>query len=101
MTVKVKNHHYNVKFLKGYGHSIKVKNAKIILTNNSDPFSKPEKEEWYADNMPYEKIVLSGKGYISTEARFAFSKQQKCNFTEFIWKTNNVSKSCKRVTDCN
>ena len=69
--------HYNVKFLKGYGHSIKVKDSKIILTNNSDPFLKPEIESWYADNMPYEKIVLSGKGYISTEALSLLSQNNR------------------------
>jgi hypothetical protein len=28
-----------------------------------DPFSEPTQEEWFVKNMPYEKIVLSGKGY--------------------------------------
>ena len=65
MTLKNQKNHYSIKFLKGYGFSIKVKDSKIILTNNFDPFSEPEKEEWYINNMPYEKIVLSGKGYIS------------------------------------
>jgi len=52
--------HYNVKFLKGYGFSISVKDSKIILKNCYNPFEKPEVEEWFAKNMPYEKIVLSG-----------------------------------------
>lgn len=69
--------HYNVKFLKGYGFSIKVKNSKIILTNKYDPFSKSEKEEWYASSMPYEKIVVSGKGYISTEALYLLSEKNR------------------------
>ena len=33
MTLKGKTNHYNVKFLKGYGFSIKVKDSKIILKN--------------------------------------------------------------------
>jgi len=68
--VALKNHknHYNVKFLKGYGHSISVKDSKIILKDNHDPFSEPIIESWYVKNMPYEKIVLQGKGFISTEA---------------------------------
>lgn len=77
MTLKGKQNHYNVKFLKGYGFSIKVKDSKIVLTNNSDPFSKPEKEEWYVDSMPYKKIVLSGKGYISTEALGLLSQNNR------------------------
>ena len=63
-----KRNHYNVKFLKGYGFSINVKDSKIILTDNHDPFSKPQTESWHVNKMPYEKIVCSGKGYISTEA---------------------------------
>lgn len=69
MTLKGKNNHYNVKFLKGYGHSVSLKDNKIILKNGLNPFSdKRDQEEWFITNLPYEKIVLSGKGYISTEA---------------------------------
>lgn len=69
MTLKGKKNHYNVKFLKGYGFSVSLKDSKLILKNGLNPFSKTqEKEEWFITNLPYEKIVLSGKGYISTEA---------------------------------
>lgn len=69
MTLQGKTNHYNVKFLKGYGHSVSLKNNKIILKNGLNPFSdKQDQEEWFITNLPYEKIVLSGKGYISTEA---------------------------------
>ena len=61
MTLKEKRNHYNVKFLKGYGHSISVKDSKIILKDCHDPFSPPFIEEWFPNRMPYEKIVLSGK----------------------------------------
>ncbi len=54
MTIQKRNH-YNVKFLKEYGFSIKVKDSKIILTNNYNPFSKPETESRYVNTMPYEK----------------------------------------------
>ena len=77
MTTKGQKNHYNVKFLKGYGHSISVKNSKIILKDCHDPFSEPEKEEWFVKNMPYEKIVLSGKGYISTEAMSVLSSHNR------------------------
>ncbi len=72
-----KRNHYNVKFLKGYGFSIKVKDSKIILTNNYDPFTKSETESWYVNRMPYEKIVCSGKGYISTEALSLLSENNR------------------------
>lgn len=77
MTLKGKQNHYNVKFLKGYGFSIKVKDSKIILKNCSDPFKEPEIEEWFVNNMPYEKIVMSGKGYISTEALSLLSQHHR------------------------
>jgi len=77
MTLKDQKNHYNIKFLKCYGHSISVKNSKIILKSNHDPFSKTEKEEWFVKNMPYEKIVLSGKGYISTEALSLLSENNR------------------------
>ena len=37
-------------------------------SGSDDPFTEPEQEVWFVKNMLYEKIVLSGKGYISTEA---------------------------------
>jgi len=37
--------HFHVKFLKGYGFSIKVKDSKLVLKNCYNPFSKPEIEE--------------------------------------------------------
>jgi len=77
MTLQGKQSHYNVKFLKGYGFSVNVKDNKIVLKNCYDPFSEPEIEEWYVKNMPYEKIVLSGKGYISTEALSILSENNR------------------------
>ena len=77
MTLKGKQNHYNIKFLKGYGYSISVKNSKIILKDNHDPFLEPKSEEWFVKNMPYEKIVVQGKGYISTEALSLLSKNNR------------------------
>ena len=77
MTLKNHKNHYNVKFLKGYGHSISVKNSKIILKDCHDPFSEPKIEKWFVKNMPYEKIVLSGKGYVSTEALSLLSQNNR------------------------
>jgi len=52
MTLKGHKAHFNIKFLKGYGHSISVNHSKIVLKSNHDPFSKPESEEWFVKNMP-------------------------------------------------
>jgi CRISPR-associated protein Cas1 len=68
MTLKGKKNHYNIKVLSGYGVSVSVKEKKIVLRENPDPFSKSETESWFIGNMPYEKIVISGKGYLSTDA---------------------------------
>lgn len=69
MTLKGKKNHYNVKLLRGYGISISLKNNRIILKNGQDDITgKSESEEWFITNLPYEKIVISGKGYVSTEA---------------------------------
>jgi len=68
MTQKNQINHYNVKLLKGYGFSITVKDKRLVFKNSYDSFKKPEVEKWFITNLPYGKIVLSGKGYISTEA---------------------------------
>ena len=52
MTLKDHKSHFNVKFLKGYGFSINVKDSKIILKNNFDPFSEPQTEEWFVNKNP-------------------------------------------------
>ena len=77
MTLNGKQNHYHVKFLKGYGHSISVKDSKIILKDCHDPFSPPEIESWHTNRIPYEKIILSGKGYVSTEALAILSENNR------------------------
>jgi len=75
--IKQRNH-YNVKLLRGYGVSISLKNSKIILKNGThDVTGESEKEEWFVNKMPYEKIVISGKGYISTEAMSVLSQHNR------------------------
>ena len=69
------NHH--IKFLKGYGFSINVKDSKIILKNHHDPFSEPEIESWFVKDMPYDRIILQGKGYISTESLSLLSENNR------------------------
>ena len=76
MTLKGKKNHYNIKLLRGYGVSINIKGNKIILKNGShDITGKSDTEEWFATKIPYEKIVISGKGYVSTEAISLLSKK--------------------------
>ena len=69
MTLKGKKNHYNVKLLRGYGVSINLKENRIILKNGqNDITGKSETEEYFVTRMPYEKIVISGRGYVSTDA---------------------------------
>lgn len=69
LTLKGKKNHFNVKLLSGYGLSLSLKNSKIILKNGHDPFiGSQETEEWFITNIPYEKIVISGTGYVSVDA---------------------------------
>ncbi|MEX2192307.1 MAG: CRISPR-associated endonuclease Cas1 [Nitrosarchaeum sp.] len=69
MTILGKRNHYNVKLLRGYGVSISLKNNHLVLKNGShDITGVSENEEWFVSKIPYEKIVISGKGYLSTEA---------------------------------
>ena len=77
MTLQGKHNHYNVKFLKGYGFSINVKDSKIILKNHYDQFSEPEIESWFVKDMPYDRIILQGKGYISTESLSLLSENKR------------------------
>jgi CRISP-associated protein Cas1 len=75
---KEKRNHYNVKLLRGYGVSISLKNSKIILKNGShDVTGEQEREEWFVNQMPYSKIVISGKGYVSTEAMSILSENNR------------------------
>src|SRR2546425_5245588 len=69
MTLPGKKNHYNVKLLRGYGCSISLKNNKVCLKGGKDVFTgQQEVEEWFVTQIPYERIVISGKGYISTDA---------------------------------
>jgi CRISPR-associated protein Cas1 len=69
LTLKGNKSHYNIKLLRGYGVSINLKDNKLILKNGqNDITGESESEEWFATQIPYEKIVISGKGYLSTEA---------------------------------
>jgi CRISPR-associated protein Cas1 len=69
MTLKGRKNHYNVKLLRGYALSINVKDNRVRLTGGRDPFTgNQEKEEWFVSQIPYEKIVIAGRGYVSTDA---------------------------------
>jgi CRISPR-associated protein Cas1 len=69
MTLRGKKNHYNVKLLRGYGVSISLRNNKVCLKGGKDIFTgQSEREEWFVTQIPYERIVIAGKGYVSTDA---------------------------------
>jgi CRISPR-associated protein Cas1 len=41
----------------------------VTLRGGTDVFAgKTETKEWFVTQIPYERIVISGKGYLSTDA---------------------------------
>jgi CRISPR-associated protein Cas1 len=69
MTLKNQKSHFNVKFLKGYGCSVNLKGNEVTLKNGLSPFSDSrEIETFFVTKIPYEKIIMSGNGYVSTNA---------------------------------
>lgn len=56
-------------FLHGYGLSIKVKNTRLVFSQGLDPFSdKRDTLELPARACWFDKVIIQGKGYVSTEA---------------------------------
>jgi len=85
MTLKGHKNHYNIKLLRGYGVSINLKDHRVILKDGmNDITGKSEKEEWFVTQIPYEKIVISGKGYVSTKQFFTVSKAPETVCTSAI-----------------
>ena len=53
-----------IKILKGYGVSMTLKDNQILLKDGKSHFSREqEKEAWFVTKIPYDKIIISGKGY--------------------------------------
>ncbi len=62
-----KNH--RVKLMSGYGMAITTKDNQIILKNGKHFYEKDHQiESHYPSKFPYERLVISGKGILSTDA---------------------------------
>jgi CRISPR-associated protein Cas1 len=60
---------HRVKLLRGYGMGITLKDNQIVLKNGKHFYEKEhEIESFFPSRFPYERIVISGKGIITTEA---------------------------------
>ena len=60
---------HRVKLLRGYGVSITLKDNKIILKNGKHSYEKiHEIESHFPSKFPYQRIIISGKGMLSTES---------------------------------
>jgi len=69
MTQTGQQNHYDIKYLRGYGSQVSVKNQRIILKNGIDVFSEEQEiEEYVPTGIPYSRIVLGKDGYITNKA---------------------------------
>jgi len=60
---------HRVKLLRGFGLSITTKDKQIILKNGKHFYEKEhEIESYFPKKFPYERLVISGKGMLSTDA---------------------------------
>ncbi len=60
---------HRVKLLRGYGMGITLKDNQIVLKNGKHFYEKDhEIESHFPSRFPYERIVISGRGIISTDA---------------------------------
>ena len=60
---------HKVKFLRGYGVGITLKENQLVLKNGKFPYSdEQDQESYFGSKCPYDRIVISGRGYLSTEA---------------------------------
>jgi CRISPR-associated protein Cas1 len=56
-------------FLTGYGLSVSVKNTRLVFKQGIDPFTDKQKViELPASACDFDKVVIQGKGFVSTEA---------------------------------
>ena len=66
---------HRVKLLRGYGMGITLKDNQIVLKNGKHFYEKDhEIESYFPSRFPYERIVISGRGIISTESIKALSE---------------------------
>ena len=60
---------HRVKLLRGYGLSITTKDNQVILKNGKHIYEKDHTiEAYFPSNLPYERLVISGNGVLSTTA---------------------------------
>ncbi|MEX0861589.1 CRISPR-associated endonuclease Cas1 [Nitrosopumilus sp.] len=60
---------HRVKLLRGYGIGITLKDNQIVLKNGRHFYEKEhEIESYFPSRFPYQRIVISGRGILSTES---------------------------------
>lgn len=63
------SNHYGIKYLRGFSIALRMDDKRLLLRNGTDLLtSKHDDESWFVNQLPYERIIISGKGFISTEA---------------------------------
>jgi CRISPR-associated protein Cas1 len=63
--LRARKNHYNIKLRKGYRVSISVKENRVCLRWQRSFHGNPRKRGRFVSQIPYEKIVISGKGAIN------------------------------------
>lgn len=60
---------HRVKLLRGYGIGITTKDNQIVLKNGKHFYEKDHQiETYFLSKCPYERIIVSGNGILSTSA---------------------------------
>ena len=69
MTLTGQTNHYKIKFLSGYGFALRSNDKQIILQEGRDARTGQAgfAEAYRLNVIPYDKIVISGKGYVAIE----------------------------------
>jgi CRISPR-associated protein Cas1 len=83
----------------GYGCAINLKANRICLKDGTNPFTgKQQVEEWFVTQIPYQKIEIAGKDYITTDAIYLLTEHNTNvilldSFGNVIANMNNVMSS--------
>ena len=60
---------HRVKLLRGFGMSITIQDNQIVLKNGKHFYENShEIESYFPSKFPYERLIISGRGIISTDA---------------------------------
>jgi CRISP-associated protein Cas1 len=60
---------YKTKYLRGFALALRMYDKRVLLRNGTDLLTpKHEDELFYINQLPYDRIIIAGKGFVSTDA---------------------------------